>query len=186
MRIITVSGSHSGVGKTTLALLLLARLSGYGAVKVSMTDFFTSVTDDPDKVCVPGKDTALMKDAGAAHVVFAQCTTEELSECLSYALNLLGGVSGAVIEGNSPARLLDPDTAFFVTGADVSAVKPSALEVLARADVVVVNVEEYEPHADTEAAVRRHNRSAVITTMRRMREPDVAVTEFFARLSDSE
>lgn len=183
MRIITVSGSHSGVGKTTLAVLILSQLTGFGAVKVSTTEFFTSVTDDPDTIAEPGKDTALMKDAGAEHVVLARCTPEEVSECLSHALNLLGGVRGAVVEGNSPARLIAPDMAFFVTGTDISAVKPSALEVLAKADVVVVNVEDYVPPADAEDAVRARNGSAVITTMRRMREPDEAVMEFFARFS---
>lgn len=184
MRLITVSGSHSGVGKTTLAVLLISRLPGYGAVKVSTTEFFTSVTDDPEKISEPGKDTALMKEAGAAHVVWARCTPDELSDCLSYALNLLGDVAGAVIEGNSPARFLKPDAAFFVTGGDVASAKPSALEVLAGADVVVVNVEDYEPPDGAREAVRRLNPSALVTTMRQMREPDEAVEEFFARLAD--
>jgi len=181
MLIITVSGSKSGVGKTTLAVLLLSRLPGYAAIKVTATDFFVSVTDDPEKVDVPGKDTALMKQAGAGPVVWVQSPPEDLSEALSYALNLAGDVKGVVVEGNSPLRLIKPDAAFFVTGADLADAKPGALEILARADIVVVNVEEDEPPASAVEAIRGHNRLAVVTTMKNMRSPGRETEEFFAK-----
>jgi molybdopterin-guanine dinucleotide biosynthesis protein len=182
MRIITVSGSRSGVGKTTLAVLLIARLQGYAAIKVTTTDLFVSVTDDPEKISAEGKDTALMKDAGASPVIWVQSPAEELSEAFSYALNLAGDAAGVIVEGNSPVRLIKPDTAFFVTGVDLEDVKPGALHVLAKADVVVVNAEDDEPAADIKAAIRVHNKLAVITTMNRMRQMDGELEELYRKL----
>ena len=182
MRIITVSGARSNVGKTSLVSLLAARLPGYGAIKVTITDLFTSVTDDPVTISEEGKDTAVMKGAGADPVVWVRCPVEALSESLSYALNLAAGGKGVIIEGNSPVGLIEPDVAFFVTGADPRDMKPGAAEVLARADVVVVNVDDDSPSDSAEQAVREHNKAAVITTMRRMRAPDEDILAFFSKM----
>jgi len=165
MRIITVSGARSGVGKTTLALLLIRKLPGYAAIKVTISDLFTSVTDDPATISEEGKDTALMKSAGADPVVWVQCPPSELMDSLTYAFNLAGNAAGVLIEGNSPVRLIKPSLSFFVTGADISEVKPDAADVLAKADVVVVNVEQETPPDGFEAVLRAHNRGAVLTTM---------------------
>ncbi len=182
MHIITVSGSHSGVGKTTLAVLIIARLAGYAAIKVTVTDLFVSVTDDPARIGVEGKDTALMRDAGASPVIWVQGPPDELGEALSHALSLAGGAKGVVIEGNSPARLVRPDAAFFVAGKDVTDLKPGALDVLAGADGVVVNVEDDEPPEEARGFIRRHNPGAVITTMGRMRRPDGPLDGLLGRL----
>ena len=181
MFIITISGSHSGVGKTTLAALIISRLPGFAAVKVSPSDLFTSVTDEPNVISEPGKDTALMRDAGADPVVWVRSTPEELPESLSQALTLCGNARGAVVEGNGPARLIKPDLAFFVVGLSLEDAKPGALDVLAKADVVVVNVEADEPPDAVRAAVRLHNRAAMITTMKRMREPGEEARALIAR-----
>jgi len=108
-----------------------------------------------------GKDTALMKKAGASHVVWVQGPPEDITETLPMALSLLGDVPGVVIEGNSPLRALKPDTAYFVIGDD-GEIKPGADEALSKADVVVVNADAATPELIKK--LRRHNPMAVITT----------------------
>lgn len=169
MVIITVSGSKSSVGKTTVCSLLLQRLDGFAAIKVSTGGMYTHVTDVDEVIDVEGKDTHVMKTAGACPVVFVQCPPEEVSDALGQAFVLTGDTSGVVVEGNSPARLLKSDIAFFVTGPDISEAKAGALELLKKADVVVVNVEADAPPEKTAADIRALNALASITTMGRLR-----------------
>jgi hypothetical protein len=185
MHIITISGSASGVGKTTLARLLIAGLPGFAAIKVTNTgsDVYTSVTDDPATIDEPGKDTALMKAAGAHPVVWVRCGQRDMGDCLTYAFNLIGTPRGVIVEGNSPARMLKPDMAFFVTGTDLSDMKPGALDVLKRADVVVVNVETPELPVGAEEKIRATNPASVITTMGRMRLSDGPLAGLFKRFA---
>jgi len=140
VKIITVSGGGSGVGKTALVAFLLSCLKGYAAIKVSASGFFTRVTDSPEVIEEEGKDTAFMKKAGASHVVWLQGPPEDISETLPMAMSLVGDVPGVVIEGNSPLKAISPDTAYFVIGAD-GEIKPGADEALSKADVVVVNAD---------------------------------------------
>lgn len=172
MRVITVSGAGSGVGKTTLAVLLLSRLKGYAAIKVSTTDFFTRVTDSPEVIEEEGKDTALMKKAGASHVVWVQGPPAEINETLPLAMSLVGDVPGVVIEGNSPLKALKPDTAFFVIGGD-GQIKPGAQEALSVADIVVVNADAPTPGLIEK--IRSLNPKARITTMGKLKGSE----EFF-------
>jgi hypothetical protein len=185
MHIITISGSTSGIGKTTLATLLIAGLPGFAAIKVTNTgsDVYTSVTDDPDTINEPGKDTALMRAAGAHPVVWVRCGQRDMGDCLTYAFNLIGTPRGVVVEGNSPARMLKPDLAFFVTGTDLSGMKPGARDVMERADVVVVNVEAPDPPEGALEKIRAINPAAVITTMGRMRLPDDQIGQLFTRFA---
>lgn len=161
MRIITVSGAGSGAGKTALTVFLLSHLKGYAAIKVSASGFFTRVTDSPEVIEEEGKDTALMKKAGASHVVWVQGPPEELNETLPMAMNLVGDAPGVIIEGNSPLKVLRPDTAYFVIGED-GGIKPGAEKALGKADVVVVNAGTLSP--ELEDKIRGLNPMAVITT----------------------
>ncbi len=169
MFIITVSGLHSGVGKTSLCSLLLGRLDGFAAIKVSTGGMYASVTDEEDTIREEGKDTRVLWDAGARPVVLVRCPAEDLQEALEQAFVLIGDVSGVVVEGNGPVRLLKPNVSFFVTGPGLAEAKPGALEVLKKADVVVVNVEEDEPPGKLADDIRKLNAKAAITTMGRLR-----------------
>lgn len=169
MVVITVSGARSGVGKTSLCALLLDRLDGFAAIKVSTGGMYTSVTDVEEVIDERGKDTRVLKEAGASPVVLVRCPAEDLQDALEQAFVLVGNAGGVVVEGNGPTRLLKPDVAFFVTGPDVSDAKPGAMEILKKADVVVVNVEEDEPPGKTAGDIRRLNPKAAITTMGRLR-----------------
>ena len=54
-RVITISGSHSGVGKTYLATLLIRSLPGFAAIKVTQDDLLVFVTDEEAEIMRPGK-----------------------------------------------------------------------------------------------------------------------------------
>lgn len=169
MVIITVSGAHGGVGKTSLCTLLLGRMDGFAAIKVSSGGMYASVTDDEETIREEGKDTRAMWDAGARPVVLVKCPDEDLQDALEQAFVLLGEVSGVIVEGNGPSRLLKSKVSFFVTGPGVSDAKPGALELLKKADVVVVNVEDDEPPEKTANDIRSLNPNAAITTMGRLK-----------------
>ena len=157
MKTIVIAGSGSGCGKTTLAVRLIKMLPGWAAIKVSPSDLYTVVVDDPAAINEPGKDTALMAAAGASHVVWVQSSMPELKETLPLAMNLAGDVPGIIIEGNAAADAIVPDTLIFVLGADLQ-IKPGAERLLERADVVVVNAEEMPEGAEEQ--IQRHNKKA--------------------------
>lgn len=159
MKTIVIAGSGSGCGKTTLAVKLIGMLPGWAAIKVSPSDLYTVVVDDPAVINEPGKDTALMAAAGAAHVVWVQSSMPELKETLPLAMNLAGDVPGVVIEGNAAADVIEPDTLIFVLGPDLK-IKPGAERLLERADIVVVNAEEMPEGAKEQ--VQLHNNKAKI------------------------
>ena len=46
LKIISVTGAHSGVGKTTLCSILFENLNGFGGIKFTKTSLYTSVIDD--------------------------------------------------------------------------------------------------------------------------------------------
>ena len=55
--IISVTGAHSSIGKTTLCSILLKNLKGFGAVKFTKTPLYTSVIEDYDTIMQ--KDTPM-------------------------------------------------------------------------------------------------------------------------------
>jgi len=177
MRIFTVSGAHGGVGKTTLASMIIRRLGPCAAIKVSTTAMYATVTDDLSVVMEDGKDTAHMREAGAHPVVLVSCPREDLDDSMAMALDMVNEAAAVVIEGNSAVRLIKPDRAFFVIGAEVADAKPDSLDVLAMADVVVVNVEADEPPSGLVDALRAHNAGARVVTMGRLKGSDGAMDE---------
>jgi molybdopterin-guanine dinucleotide biosynthesis protein len=136
--IISVTGAHSGVGKTSLCSLLLKNLNGFGAIKYTKTDFYASVIDDPAIIKQENKDTAVLSESGAERVVWIRSPAEELEHALGIAISRMSGLRGVIIEGNSPAGFLKPDVTIFVIGHN-GEIKPSALKVGETADVIVLN-----------------------------------------------
>ena len=163
MKTIIIAGSGSGCGKTTLAVQLIETLTGWAAIKVSPSDLYTVVVDDPAIINEPGKDSALMKAAGAAHVVWVQASMPELKESLPIAMNMTGDVPGIIIEGNAAADAVEPDTLIFVLGADLK-IKPGAEKLLTKADIVVVNADDMPEGA--RGLIQRHNKKAEITLLK--------------------
>ncbi|MBI4687233.1 MAG: hypothetical protein HY756_05570 [Nitrospirae bacterium] len=135
--IISVTGAHSGVGKTTVCAMLLKEFKGFGAIKFTKTDLYTSVVDDIKTLRQPGKDTAIMLEAGAERVVWIQSPYDALRDALDLALSKLSDINDIIVEGNSPVDFLGPDLVIFIL--DKGEVKPSALKAAKRADVVIIN-----------------------------------------------
>jgi hypothetical protein len=136
--IVSVTGAHSGVGKTSLCALLLRLLPGFGAIKFTKTELYTSVIDDPEQIMEGQKDTAVMYAAGAESVVWVRSRSEDLKSALNIAFLKLAGVKGIIVEGNSPSMLLSPELVIFVLGQDCK-IKDTALPVMDRADIVIFN-----------------------------------------------
>ncbi|MBI5056470.1 MAG: hypothetical protein HZB61_07640 [Nitrospirae bacterium] len=140
-KIISVTGAHSAVGKTTLCSILLENLKGFGAIKFTRTELYTSVVDDETILKEKGKDTAIFFGSGAEKVVWIQSPGgQELEDALNVSLTKMTGLKGVVVEGNSPADLLKPHLTIFIIGGD-GVIKPSALKVGKKADIVIINSE---------------------------------------------
>ena len=155
-RLVTVSGTCSEVGKTTLVCELLSRLPGWAAVKVTR-GHYRSCGRDPDTCCVSpllgdeprvfadradtdveGKDTGRYWGAGAREVRWVVGSRGQESEGLRRALDHLAGVPGVLVEGNAVVASVDPDLALMVAHPRQSEVKSSAVAILDRIDVLYV------------------------------------------------
>lgn len=131
MKIITVSGAHSGIGKTSVAEKILRQLKGWSALKVTVIKETPCPRKTPCGVCQeqnspfsiisvaeiinqPGKDTQRMKSAGAKKVLWLKAIPSGLKEGLKTALQRLKNSPGVVIEGTSVLKYLQPDLGIFI------------------------------------------------------------------------
>ena len=162
MRIITVSGAHSNVGKTRVAEMLLKELKGWSGLKVTVlhngpcptsrdcgacneigSEF--SIVSDKNIIEEKGKDTQRLKAQGAKEVLWLKAKPEGLREGLKKAIakfSAKGGSSyggkgprGIIIESNSALKYLKPDLAIFVKGHRRE--KNSAQLAFKKADLVI-------------------------------------------------
>lgn len=155
MRIICVAGSSSGVGKTTVACIMLRRLPGWAALKVTRSHRrgpcphqrgcnvcatlerpyrLLEMTPEND---LPDKDTWRLRQAGASRVFWLIARPEAVARGLKKALQRLKVVPGVVIEGNSAVPLVDADLVVMVKrrGGKPS---PSARAAADRADITII------------------------------------------------
>ncbi len=156
MKTICVTGSTSRAGKTTLASILVSRLPGWAACKV------TTCVERPGQACPRGredacgvcssldgpyeieeerggpetdeKDTGRLRAAGAARVLWVRTRPEALAQSVAEALRLFGDAPGVVFEGNHVLAVIDPDIAVMVLSPD-GRMKQSAREVRDRVDL---------------------------------------------------
>jgi len=141
LKIISVTGAHSGVGKTTLCSVLFDNLKGFGGIKFTKTPLYTSVIDDARILNEEGKDTAMFLKSGAEKVAWIQSPGgDELEDALNIALSKMSGLKGVVIEGNSPLDFLTPHLIIFIIDKN-GEIKPSASKVSEKADIIIVNSE---------------------------------------------
>ncbi len=129
------------MGKTTLCSILLKELEGFGAIKFTKTSLYTSMVDDAKILLQKGKDTAILYESGAAKVIWVQSSGQELKDVLEIAISRMADLKGVVIEGNSPVDFLNPHLVIFIIGQN-GEIKPSALKVSKRADIVIINSEK--------------------------------------------
>ncbi len=138
-KVVTVSGSHKGVGKTSLSQILLAHLPHYTAIKITMTGKDTGVYEDSAHLMVPGTDTYRMKQSGAEKVYWIRATDDHIVDLMKQVLGRVGDISGMLIEGNTILRHLKPTLSCFVTTATLDSMKPSRIHALKSADICVLN-----------------------------------------------
>lgn len=154
MKLVTVSGTCSEVGKTGLVCDLLARLPGWAAVKVTR-GHYRSCGRDPDTCCVSGllgdaprifrdraetavdgKDTGRYWAAGAAAVRWVVVARGQEAEGITLALAELAGHPGVFVEGNRVLESLEPDLAVMVARPGQKEVKVSARRIAGRVDAL--------------------------------------------------
>lgn len=165
-KILTVSGSHSGIGKTLLAEYLLSLLQDFAAIKISIEDFFTAVSCDDAMIMVPGKDTFRLKSSGAKQVIWVRSPEHNLMESMEQACSLLVDCAGVLIEGNSILTYINPDLAFFVYGGELQTLKPSRLYALQKARIIINNLrDESEEIAEIEKSLRGLNPAAIVVSL---------------------
>lgn len=136
--IISVTGAHSGVGKTTVCTLVLKETRRFGAIKFTKSTRSTSLTDDPGILNENGKDTSRYIASGAEKVVWIQSSYNDLANALNLALDRMKGLNGIIIEGNSPVDFLNPHLIVFIVD-EGGEIKPSARKISTKADIVIVN-----------------------------------------------
>ena len=153
MKTIVISGSHSNIGKTSLAEDMFRSLNGWSGLKVTtvkeksgcargsnctvcseLKDDFDIITD---KKVINKKDTdtARMKSSGAKKVVWLKANTSGLKQGLKEALYCLRGSKGVVIEGTSVLKYINPDLAIYLKDG-ATRLKPSAKQAEKKADIV--------------------------------------------------
>lgn len=147
--IISVTGAHSRVGKTTLCSILLRELKGFGAIKFTKTHQGTDnkipdslLIDDVNILNQRGKDTAIFLQSGAERVFWIQSSYNELKDILKVAISRMNDLKGIVIEGNSPVDFITPSLIIFIIGVG-GEIKPSAIKVSEKADIVIVSSEKW-------------------------------------------
>lgn len=154
MRIITVSGSKSGVGKTRVVEILLRALKGWSALKITVAhregecpvrkgchtcdelDSGFSIVRNKRIIEAYGKDTARFKQAGAKNVLWLRSSPQALEKGIQDALSLFRRAKGLIIESNSALKYIKPDLALFVKNKN-SLLKPSAREIINKIDLTV-------------------------------------------------
>lgn len=149
MKVITVSGAQKGVGKTALAEILLSNLPGFAAIKITMTDLYTSVSEDENDIMSPDTDTYRMRIHGAEKVIWVQSTQDRLRDAMEQALEKIRNHKGVLIEGNSMLEFINPTLAFFVVMGSIDSMKPSRIRALTKADICVINQKQGSSFNDT-------------------------------------
>jgi len=169
--IISVTGAHSRVGKTTLCSILLKELKGFGAIKFTKRPQRTKhplpnpppsrgragvgggtpnslLIDDLNILNHKGKDTSLFLEAGARRVLWIQSPSRSaarqdngLEYLLKVAISRMRDLQGVIIEGNSPVDFITPSLIIFIIR-EKGEIKPSAIKISEKADIVIINSEK--------------------------------------------
>lgn len=137
-RVISISGSGRGVGKTRLAELLLRCLPDCAAIKVQAHaggKFALLVEDTPGQA--PGKDTDRFLAAGARQAFLASGPCERALRAVREIIGS-GRFGTVIVESNAAARELESDLSFFVKGPGKA--KPGAAACEERADIIVTGL----------------------------------------------
>lgn len=156
LKIVSVTGAHSKVGKTSLCSILLKEFKSLGAIKFTKTSLYTSLIEDINILNQRGKDTAIFLESGAKKVVWIQSPYNELEKILQIAISKMIDLKGVIVEGNSPVDFLNPHLVIFITELKEQ-LKPSAIKVGEKADIVIINSKKQSKEHDFLAPTIRKN-----------------------------
>jgi len=188
MTLISISGACSRAGKTAAAVSLLRALAPGRAAAVKFTtteDVFERcprgttcivcdidvpfrIVEDPAVLDETGTDTARLRAAGAARVVWAIARESAVVPAWAAVQPRLGGADVVVMEGSTITAVARPHRQVFVAHPWLSPErwKPTSAACIAEADVVVVNRPRSEarpPSPEVMDALRRHRGSSHLT-----------------------
>ena len=169
MKLISVAGTSSNVGKTAFCESLIRYLSDPGntnnrfatnnvsALKITTRHKgFCSrgscgvcdsikypfvIVEDESTINQEGKDTARLKSAGARKVVWLLSFPETLSDGVIEALNRFNANETVVIEGNSILSVHNVDLSIMVTRPPQKDLKKSASKIVQKIDTVIINTD---------------------------------------------
>jgi len=156
MKVVSITGATSGVGKTTLAAKLLSQLDNWAACKVTAciggkdhrcprgksdtcgvcssleTDYV--IEDGEDIINVPGTDTGRLSRAGAKKVLWVKATPAFVQIAVSDVLKRVQGFDGIIFEGNHALKHLVPDLSIMVLSKK-DRYKKSAKDIIDKIDL---------------------------------------------------
>ncbi|MFC1623987.1 hypothetical protein ACFL28_01520 [Candidatus Omnitrophota bacterium] len=154
MKTIVISGSHSNIGKTSLAERFIRILPNWSALKITVVRKSSRCPRDVDcGVCSKLKgdfdivseakiinekhtDTCRMKKAGAKKVIWLKASLKGLKEGLKKALYRLRDSEGVVIESTTVLKYIKPNLAIYLKG-NAKRPKPSSSIAQKKADIII-------------------------------------------------
>ncbi|MCF6159163.1 MAG: hypothetical protein E3K32_11495 [wastewater metagenome] len=156
MRILSITGTASGVGKTTVAQFLLRHFDNLSALKITTKHegnctrhsdcdicdtmvFPYKIASDSLQINQPGKDTALLKNAGARKVVWLQAQSKYLKRGIEEALTYFDKNDSVLVEGNSFLHTHDADLSILVATPRETKIKRSTRQIISKIDLAVIN-----------------------------------------------
>lgn len=165
MKIISITGTSSETGKTTVGTFIIKGLKNVSALKITVQhegacprhrdtscdgcspeeDSMFRIVTDPAILAEPGKDTARYIGAGAPKVVWLQTSSECAHEGISRALGLFGDGARVLVEGNRFLAVRDAELGIMVVSPGLEKIKRSALEVLEKVNLFVINIHPVTP-----------------------------------------
>jgi molybdopterin-guanine dinucleotide biosynthesis protein len=170
VKIISITSTSSGAGKTTLATFLIKILKGLNALKITvqhmgacpkeidcdgcptMGDLSFRIITNPIILRQPGKDTARYLKAGARKVIWLQTQRKCLEAAVQQALKLLPPKGKLLVEGNSFLSIKKVDFAIMITTPGTVDLKPSARKILDKINLFVINKNPGHTRKDIETA----------------------------------
>ena len=153
--LVVVGGHTRNIGKTTLAVQILASTQQLGWTAMKITQYGHGVCSANGEACdcatadhavafseerdpASGSDTARMLAAGARRVVWVRTQQGSLAEAMPRLRKEIAAAGNILLESNSVLRFVRPDLYVAVLQPQVADFKPSALRYLDRADALFV------------------------------------------------
>lgn len=167
--IVSISGFSSEVGKTHILCELLRLNPGWEAIKITRGHYRSCgknpeaccvspmlgdkplVLSDPERTCVPGKDTGRYWAAGASLVHWVIGVDDQIKEGIKLAIEKVES-EGVFIEGGSFLKYVDADYSIMVATPEIKDIKSSAVSMIKKMDALVVN--RAEPAAAASELIR--------------------------------